>query len=70
LHVEDNGRGFDTGPLRRGETGFPGVGLLSIRKRVDATGGTLTLESSGLRGTVIGAEWALAPAARDPESVD
>jgi two-component system NarL family sensor kinase len=64
LHVEDNGRGFDTGPMRRGEAGLTGVGLLSIRKRVDATGGMLTLESSPLRGTVLGAAWMLADVPR------
>ncbi len=66
LQIEDNGRGFDTGPLRRGEPGLSGVGLLSIRKRVDATDGTLSLESSALRGTVVGAAWLLAPAAPVP----
>jgi two-component system NarL family sensor kinase len=70
LQIEDNGRGFDTGPLRRGEAGVSGVGLLSIRKRVDATGGQLTLESSALRGTVMGAAWALAPVAQTAQPMD
>jgi two-component system NarL family sensor kinase len=60
LRVEDNGKGFDIVPLLRGDSSVMGVGLHSITKRVDATGGTLLLESSARRGTVIGASWSLA----------
>lgn len=60
LRVEDNGRGFDAGPLRRGDPGLMGVGLHSISKRVDATGGRLMIESSPLTGSAIGATWAVA----------
>lgn len=60
LRVEDNGKGFDIGPLLRGDSSVMGVGLHSITKRVDATGGTLLLESSAHRGTVIGASWMVA----------
>ena len=59
LRVEDNGRGFDIAPVLRGEPSVMGVGLHSIGKRVDATGGQLLLESSPWQGTVIGALWDL-----------
>jgi two-component system NarL family sensor kinase len=63
LRIEDNGNGFDVAPLKRGEPSVMGVGLHSISKRVDATGGTLLLESSAWHGTVIGASWTVTPAA-------
>jgi len=62
LRIEDDGKGFDVALIRRGEPNVMGVGLHSISKRVDATGGTLLLESSAWHGTVIGASWALTPA--------
>ncbi len=60
LRVEDNGRGFDAATLRRGDHALMGVGLHSISKRVDATGGRLMIESSPLKGSAIGAAWRVA----------
>jgi two-component system NarL family sensor kinase len=62
LTVEDDGIGFD--PARLTERGADGMnlGLHTIRKRVDATGGRLVFESGNARGTCIGAVWRLAGA--------
>ena len=55
LSIDDNGRGFDASsaslPAR------VGVGLLSIRKRIDATGGRFVLESRPEAGTRLAAIW-------------
>jgi signal transduction histidine kinase len=47
LSVSDRGRGFDPRELR--ET--PGLGLFSIRERVELLGGRMTIRSSKGRGT-------------------
>ena len=57
LGVEDNGSGFD--PAYAVRSGRASVGLPSIRKRIDATGGRLILETGPQRGTRIGAAWPL-----------
>jgi len=59
LGVEDNGSGFEPAlALRPGHTS---VGLPSIRKRIEATGGRFILETGLRRGTRVGAVWALSP---------
>lgn len=61
--VEDDGHGFDpdaVGPSVAGSDRYLPLGLTSIRKRVEATGGRLLLESQGMRGTRIGGAWRLA----------
>jgi len=57
LTIDDDGVGFDT--VRVAEQGI-GLGLHAIRKRVDATEGTLTLETAPHRGTRVSASWRLA----------
>jgi len=52
LTIDDDGVGFDT--VRVAEQGI-GLGLHAIRKRVDATEGTLTLETAPHRGTRVSA---------------
>lgn len=64
LTVVDDGSGFDAGQLFYGNACLLGVGLQSIRKRVDATRGRLLLESTPLKGTVVGAVWKLERKAR------
>jgi two-component system NarL family sensor kinase len=59
LTVTDDGSGFDATSLFAGNSALIGVGLQSIRKRVDGTGGRFILEATPLRGTVIGAVWRL-----------
>jgi len=57
LVVEDDGEGFDLGMATTRRDGGLNLGLQSIRKRVEATGGRLLLESIGQRGTRIGGAW-------------
>jgi two-component system NarL family sensor kinase len=62
LHIEDNGIGFEVEPVLRGESGVVGLGLHNMRKRVDATQGSLRIDSSQWHGTRIDASWPLARA--------
>jgi two-component system NarL family sensor kinase len=55
--VEDDGLGFDANELFYGNSCLLGIGLLSIKKRICATGGRMLLDSVTGRGTVIGAAW-------------
>lgn len=48
LEIEDDGRGFDPATVRPG-----GLGLGSMRSRVDSLGGTFRIESAAGRGTRI-----------------
>ncbi|HEX8631986.1 MAG TPA: ATP-binding protein [Catenuloplanes sp.] len=50
LTVTDDGSGFDPAPAGAGGTG---TGLLSMRDRLDAAGGTATVESGHGRGTTV-----------------
>jgi len=59
LVVEDDGEGFDLGSASSKRDGGINLGLQSVRKRAEATGGRLLLESNGQRGTRIGAAWPL-----------
>ena len=50
LAIIDNGKGFDAeARLHRDARG--GVGLLSVKERVELTGGTVNIESAVGRGT-------------------
>jgi len=55
--VEDDGVGFDAVELFYGDKCLPGIGLLSIKKRICATGGRMLLDSVAGRGTLVGAAW-------------
>ncbi|MEO8186404.1 MAG: ATP-binding protein [Burkholderiaceae bacterium] len=59
LTVQDDGDGFDATLLGYGVDHVRGIGLPSIRKRMEATGGRLALDSMPHRGVRIGASWAL-----------
>jgi signal transduction histidine kinase len=48
--IRDDGAGFDVGNTRL-QTGRPGLGLVAMRERASAIGGTLHIESSPGRGT-------------------
>ena len=52
LTVRDDGRGFDPSKERR-RRGARGLGLASMRERVNETGGALSIESAPGRGTEI-----------------
>ena len=58
LTVEDNGRGIDDGR----SAGQDGLGLRSMRSRVDFSGGSFMLTSNRGGGTRIAAEWPVAGA--------
>jgi len=60
LMVDDDGEGFDLASASSKRDGGINLGLQSIRKRAEATGGRLLFESHGHRGTRIGAVWPLA----------
>lgn len=49
LTIQDNGRGFD--PLKAQPSAQSGLGLVSIKRRVDELGGTLVLTSAPEEGT-------------------
>jgi two-component system, NarL family, sensor histidine kinase UhpB len=66
LAVIDNGRGFDQGAALRGN-GNSGVGLLSIKERVELAGGSANIESSIGRGTRLYIVIPLAAAERGEE---
>jgi signal transduction histidine kinase/FixJ family two-component response regulator len=51
LHILDNGQGFDVETCRRG------LGLNSMRERVELSGGSFTIESSPGAGTQIHVSW-------------
>lgn len=59
LRIEDNGCGFDTAWVLESDPGGMGIGLHSIAKRVDGTGGRLEIRSQRGRGTVLVARWPL-----------
>lgn len=54
VSLRDNGRGFDPAALH---IAGRGLGLKTMRERVELSGGTFTLETSPGRGTLITAEW-------------
>jgi two-component system, NarL family, sensor kinase len=58
LAIDDDGVGFDA--ARPSSLGGEGLGLHAIRKRVDATGGVIELESARHRGTRLAVSWKLA----------
>lgn len=59
LSVHDNGDGFDAELLNHGAYPARGIGLRSIRERMDTTGGRFSLDSSPHRGARIDASWSL-----------
>jgi two-component system NarL family sensor kinase len=59
LAVHDDGDGFDAAALGFGTHQVRGIGLPSIRKRTEDTGGRLALDSTPRKGARIGACWTL-----------
>jgi signal transduction histidine kinase len=57
VEITDDGMGFD--PLNIAREGFPRFGLTSMRERVEAIGGTFTIESAAGRGTNVQIEFPL-----------
>ena len=59
LAISDNGIGFDPDEKLRGYDGRSGLGLRSMRERVEATGGTFALNSApDKKGVEVRAFWA------------
>lgn len=57
LTIEDNGRGFDLQEMFHLDGSKRGFGLGSMKERVELSGGSFSLESTGQKGTTIRATW-------------
>jgi signal transduction histidine kinase len=57
LVVRDSGRGFDLSEVESRIGTGRGLGLDSMRERIELSGGSFTIESARERGTVIRAVW-------------
>ena len=68
LHVVDDGRGFDPERTPAPDADSGGFGLAAMRARMDALGGTLTVESAPGHGTALTARLPLTqPTETEPE---
>jgi signal transduction histidine kinase len=59
LLIRDNGRGFDLKQLLEKKRKAPGLGLESMKERVEFSGGSFTIISNQSNGTTIKAIWPL-----------
>jgi signal transduction histidine kinase len=57
LAIQDNGQGFDVEKALSKEICERGVGLSSMRERVELTGGSYSIKSNTGKGTIICATW-------------
>jgi PAS domain S-box-containing protein len=57
LMIQDNGQGFDLEKAQSAENSGKGLGLTSMRERVELSHGSFSIESTGGKGTVIRASW-------------
>jgi signal transduction histidine kinase len=57
--IEDNGIGFDLESVLSSEGSKRGLGLSSMRERVELSGGTFVIESARDKGTTVWASWPL-----------
>ncbi len=57
LCIRDNGEGFDPKSLSSSENSKKGLGLTSMKERVEFSGGSFSIESAIGKGTVIRADW-------------
>ena len=55
--IEDNGRGFEPGNALSEESPHRGLGLVSMKERVELSGGTFSIHSAHGAGTKIVASW-------------
>lgn len=65
LSVQDNGDGFDAAQYRTGQR-LSGLGLAIMQKRVEATGGRLTVQAKPSGGARVRASWPLVSRVRQP----
>lgn len=54
LHLEDNGQGFD---VKQAQGAGRGLGLTSMKERVELSGGSFAIESAAGKGTTLRASW-------------
>ena len=59
LMLQDNRWGFDQGKAHFQESTRRGLGLLSMRERVELSRGSFVIDSSQGKGTIIRASWPL-----------
>jgi signal transduction histidine kinase len=59
LVIRDNGMGFDLEEVLSPERSNRGLGLASMRERIELSGGTFALDSTVGKGTTIRASWPL-----------
>jgi signal transduction histidine kinase len=59
LTIRDNGQGFDLEKIRSQDATRKGLGLTSMRERVELSGGSFIIESAEKKGTIIRAAWPL-----------
>ena len=57
LCIKDNGEGFDPESLSSRDSSKKGLGLSSMKERVEFSGGSFSIESVKGKGTVIRAVW-------------
>jgi signal transduction histidine kinase len=59
LTMRDNGPGFDLEKISSQEATNKGLGLTSMRERVELSGASFNIESAEKKGTIIRTSWAL-----------
>jgi two-component system NarL family sensor kinase len=59
LSIEDDGVGFNVSRVRSQAVTNGGLGLLSIERRAELSGGSFKIESTVGRGTVVSVRWPL-----------
>jgi PAS domain S-box-containing protein len=57
LLIEDNGRGFDLEKAFDSENERRGLGLTSMRERIELSGGSFAIDSAKGKGTIVRAWW-------------
>ncbi|HUL29322.1 MAG TPA: ATP-binding protein, partial [Thermodesulfobacteriota bacterium] len=60
LTIQDNGQGFNMEDVLSRDSSRNGVGLSSMRERVELSGGFFSIESGIGKGTAIKTSWPLA----------
>jgi len=59
LVIEDNGLGFDLKKALSLDSGRRGLGLASMKERIELSGGSFAIDSAQGRGTIVRASWPL-----------
>ena len=64
LEARDDGKGMDGKSVARGPNRDGGLGLVMMRERVEALGGSVQIDDSGRRGTAVSIRLPLSPSVR------